>query len=269
MNEFNQFLKENKPFSDFIIPFISAAILLLSLFLLAKTAGEIVNIWQIKKAPASNVISVEGVGEVTAIPDVAQFSFTVTKENKVVADAQKAVEEKIDAIVSYLKDSGVEEKDIKTLSYNVYPKYDYEVACMAIGCPPSRQVQTGFEVSQTISVKVIESDKAGEILAGVGEKGADSVSGLSFTVEDTDVLRQEARAEAIENAKAKAGAIASSLGVDLVKVVSFYENIDPYYPAYGMGGGMEFSSVKAMDSVSLPTGENTYISRVSVSFEIR
>ena len=224
---------------------------------------------------ATNTITVSGEGEVFAVPDLATFSVTVLEEAKEVKDAQKVATEKINDIIDYLKAQGVEEKDIKTSSYNVYPKYEWlqETCAADRPCPPGKQVMNGFEVSQTVEVKVRDTDKAGDLLSGVGNRGVNSVSGLNFTIDDEDALNAEARAKAIADAESKAKELANQLGVSLVRIVGFNEN-GGGYPIYmkrealmsvdsGYGG-----AVSAM-APSVPTGENKIVSNVSITYEIR
>ncbi len=222
---------------------------------------------------ATNTITVSGQGEVFAVPDRATFTVTVREEAVEVADAQDKATEKINAIISYLKGAGVEEKDIKTVSYNVNPKYEWEQrACAANGyCPPGNQKLVGFEVWQTLEVKVQDPKKAGELLTGVGGKGASEVSSLSFTIEDEDALKADARAEAIGDARTKAAELAKQLNVSLVRIVGFYEDTGgyptPYY--FGKGGDVAMSAEAVRVAPELPAGENKITSNVNVTYEIR
>jgi uncharacterized protein len=167
----------------------------------------------------------------------------------------------------------VEEKDIKTVGYNVYPQYEWQQSACTPGgiCPPGRQILTGYEVRQTITVTVRDTEKAGELLSSVGELGASEVSSLTFTVDEDESLRDEARAAAIAQAKEKADELAEQLGVKLVRIVSFSESNGgypvPYYgEAYGRGGVMAQDAKLAPET---PMGENTYISNVNITYEIR
>jgi uncharacterized protein len=216
-------------------------------------------------------ISVTGEGEVSAIPDVGQFSFSVMADGAEVAAAQEASGAKINDIMAYLKEQGVEEKDIKTENYNLYPKYRYEGgACMGGWCPPGKEIADGFEVSQTVSVKVRDTAKAGALIAGVGDKGATNISGLSFTIDDESKLKEEARSKAIADAKTKAEKIAADLGVEIVRVTSFYES-EGYYPSpYGYGGEMMMDAkAESFNGPSTPMGENTTKVQVNLSYEVK
>lgn len=217
-------------------------------------------------------ISMMGEGEVFAKPDVGQFSFSVRADGADAAEAQSKSAESINTIFSYLKEQGVEDKDIKTEGYNLSPKYRYDTRICPAGsfCPPGEQVPDGYEVSQTISVKVRDLDKAGGLISAVGERGATDLSGLSFTIDDETALKAEARAIAIEQAKAKARETADDLGVRLVRMINYYEHENVPVPYYG-GAMMESAVAKDAMNVApaMPTGENTITSRVTIVYEIR
>ena len=223
---------------------------------------------------ATNVISVSGEGEVFAVPDLATFSVTVTEEAKEVKDAQKVATKKINDIISYLKGAGIEEKDIKTTSYNVNPKYEWiqESCAPGLPCRGGRQEMTGFEVSQSVEVKVRDTEKAGDILSGVGSRGAFNVSGLSFTIDEEDKLKSEARAKAIDDAEGKAQELADQLGVSLVRIVGFSEDGGgyPIYAKREMTMALSDGGAPALASApSIPTGENKITSNVTITYEIR
>ena len=163
-------------------------------------------------------------------------------------------------------------RSIKTTDYSINPQYDYVNGVCEPGgaCRPGSQTLRGYQVTQTLEVKVRDTKKAGDLLSGVGSKGATQVSSLSFTTDDDDKLKADARAKAITDAKGKADELAKQLGVSLVRVVGFSE--DGNYPVY-------YAKTMAMDSAGmgsapspapeLPTGQNKITSNVSVTYEIR
>ncbi|PIR85033.1 hypothetical protein COU15_03010 [Candidatus Kaiserbacteria bacterium CG10_big_fil_rev_8_21_14_0_10_45_20] len=217
-----------------------------------------------------NMISVEGEGRVTAVPDIATVSFTVSEESQTVAQAQDVATKKTNTALSLLKDDiGIEDEYIKTTSYNVTPRYSY-TQCYDRVCPPSEERIIGYTVSQTIQVKIRDIEKVGETLAALGGVGVSNLHGPSFEVDDIERLRKEAREQAIQNAREQAKTLAKSLGVGIVRVTGFWENNDPYYPYYreGLGGDAMVTS-QSKTPPSVPTGENEIVVRVSVSYEIR
>jgi hypothetical protein len=217
-------------------------------------------------------ISVSGTSEVLSKPDIAQFSFSVRGEGIDAATAQEKSATAINAITTALKTQGIDDKDIKTENYYLSPKYKYIQAPCVFGavCPPGQQTADGFEVSQTITVKVRKTDTAGAILTQVGTLGATDISNLSFTVDDIETVKAQARDLAIADAKAKAEKLAASLGVHLVRITSFSEN--------NMSGGYGYAPMAdsamgvksaAAPTPAVPTGENKTVGNVTLTFEVR
>jgi uncharacterized protein YggE len=244
--------------------------LLLSVFLLTKIISEVVY-WGYDDPYSSNTITVYGEGEIFATPDIATFSFNVSETAETTEAAQEIATEKINKATAFLKENGVEDKDIKTTTYNVYPQYDYNRTCTAFDCPPSTPEIVGYEVYQTTRVKVRQADEAGRFLTELGKIGISNVSGLSFTTDDEDVLYEQAREEAIKDAKAKAKKLAKQLGVGLDGIVSFGE--EEAYPYYdygyeGLGGGPGMAKAMSVETPELSRGENSYTSNVWVTYRI-
>jgi hypothetical protein len=216
-------------------------------------------------------INVRGEGEVMALPDIGTFSFSVMAEAKDASTAQADSAEKINTVIAYLSEAGVEEKDIKTSNYYLEPKYRYEATTCAANsyCPPGNPIIDGYTVSQTIQVKVRDLDQVGNLISGVGERGATNISSLSFTTDDDGDLKSEARAAAILDAEEKAEELAEALGVRLVRVMGYYEE-EGYMPYdYGMGGdAMAVRSEMAQSAPNMPTGENVTKSVVNVTYEV-
>lgn len=253
-----------------------ALVIILSVFFLVKIVGEVRTIAFSGDRPYENTIAVSGEGEIFAVPDIATITFSSRHEAKTVGEAQRAVSEEMDAVLAALRDAGLEERDIKTLSYNSYPKYEYQestIRCITYPCPDNgRRVIVGYEVSQTVSAKVRDTDKAPDIVEILGSIGVSDISGPDFSIDDEDSLRALARRQAIDDAKAKAKLLAKDLDVKLVRIVSFSEN-GGYYPMYAkydmaeeaIGMGVASSA----PAPELPAGENRISSSVTIVYQIR
>jgi uncharacterized protein YggE len=242
---------------------------LLSIFVIALTVYTFKSIGFIGSAPTTNTISVSGRGEAFAVPNIATVNFSVEKTAKTVAEAQKQVTDVVNDVLVAIKTNGVAEKDIKTISYDINPKYDYQGSvCSSTGiCPPSKQILTGYTVTNSIQIKIRAIDTAGTIIGVLGQKNVTNLSGLQLTVEDDAAIKKEARNEAIAEARAQAESIAKSLGVRLVRITSFNES--------GFAQPMYYSKDMAMSAQSnaatpaIPVGENSAISNVSITYEIQ
>lgn len=253
------------------------ALVILSVFLLVRVIADI------KKLPNAgreiypqSTVMVNGDGEAYAIPDVASFNFSVVEVGATVKQAQEKADQKIASALSAVRESGVKEKDIKTTNYSIYPKYEWEqtycIQVVGVVCPPGKNVLTGYEVNQTIVVKVREIEKAADLVTKVGATGVSNISGLEFTVDDKEKYVEMARAEAISKAKAKAKQLAKDLDVKLGRILYFNENGNyiPYYGMdYGMGVGGEKGGGVAVSRADLPTGETKIVSQVSITYEIK
>lgn len=241
-----------------------------TIFVIALTIYTFKAMNEIGSIPETNTISVSGHGESFAIPNLAIVSFSVEKTAKTVADAQTQVTTVMNDILATLKTSGVADKDIKTMSYDINPKYEYQsTVCTINGCPTSKQVLVGYTVSDTVQVKIRAIDKAGDIIGVLGQKNVTNLSGLNLSVEDDSAVKTEARDKAITLARAEAESIAKGLGVRLVRITSFSENgyAQPIY--YSTNKDMALSSGAGAPAPSIPVGQNKASSDVTITYEIR
>ncbi len=229
-----------------------------------------------RSIPPVRTFSVQGEGEVVAIPDIALISLSVlTEGGKDLAALQKENTEKGNALTAFLKENGVEKKDIKTQSYSINPRYqNYSCGGQFLGsaepCPPSEIV--GYSIFQEIVVKVRDLSAAGSLVSGVVAKGANTVSGPNFTIDEPLTLQNEARAKAVANARAKAYALAKAGKFRLGKPISIFEGYATPFPvryslesakAGGMGGDM------AIPAPDFEPGSEDIRASVSITYEIR
>lgn len=213
-----------------------------------------------KTSESENVITVSATNDVFAKPDLALTVFSVLSEAKTVSGVMQDNTAKMNAIIAFVKDRGVEDKDVKTTGFNISPRYEWREKT-------GERVLAGYEVSQSLQVKMRDLTKIGDIIQGATEAGANDVGNLQFTVDNEDALKEEARAKAIKEAKNKAETLAGQLGIRLVKIINFSESGDfpmPYYIASvkegsGMGGG----------APDIQTGENKISVTVSLTYRIR
>ncbi|MBU1292588.1 SIMPL domain-containing protein [Patescibacteria group bacterium] len=266
MNKLVEELSSNK----MIRSAFAAVLIVLALFLVAKTWNAIFD-----KGPNEyvNTITVEGTGRSAAVPDTARITFTVTESATNVGDAQDAATKRTDDALNAVSEMGVEDKDIKTVAYNVTPRYEYTQRPCAPGMMCAAYVSNsptivGYDVSQTVEVKVRDTAKAGEVLEALGGLGVQNISGPEFVLDDESAVKNEAREEAIREARMKAKELAKELGVRLGKVVSYSEGSQgyPMYDSYGKGGSAMNAEMRS--APSLPTGENETNVTVMVTYEI-
>ncbi len=215
----------------------------------------------------ANPIAFTGEGKVLAKPDVAVVDLSIVTEAASSKAAQDQNSQKSQALTSFLKKAGVAEKDIKTTGYNIYPQYYYPVYGDTKGSQPRI---TGYQVNQTVQVKVRDLEKVDEILDGVVGAGVNQVNNLQLTVDNPEALRDQARQKAIDDAKSKARSLANQLDISLGRITNFTENTGGYpVPMYyakdmvaeGRGGGPTTPSIQA--------GENEITVSVTLTYQIK
>jgi len=212
--------------------------------------------------------SVTGEGKAVAIPDIASFSFSVVTEGgKDIGALQSENTGKANAAVAFVKGEGVEVKDIKTQAYRMEPRYQY-YACKTGACPPPEIV--GYTITQVVAVKVRDFAKIGKLLSGVLKNGANSVADFQFKVDDPTAVQAEARAEAIQKARAKAEEVAGAAGFSVGRLLSIDEG-GGYQPMYSMaaesldrGGGPS-----AVPAPTIEPGSQEVTVDVTLRYEIR
>ena len=242
--------KNYKPFVWTATAFLAIA----SLFLLASIEQKV------STAVTTNTISFSGEGKVVSVADIAMVNLSIVTESATSKSAQDNNSKKSKAVVDFLKKQKIEDNDIKTTSYNIYPQYRY--------LENENPKIYGYQVNQTIEVKIRNLDSVSAILDGVVSAGANQINSLSFEIDEPEKLKSEARKMAIDDAKKKARALEKELGIDLGKIINFSENTGGFpTPIYfeaktgmgGVGGG----------GPSVPSGENEIVVDVTLTYQIK
>lgn len=161
-------------------------------------------------------ITVSGHGEVQVPPDIAYVTMGVQTTAKTVADARESAANAADALVSSVKKNGVDSKDIQTSGLYIQPNYEYSSKSPTL---------TGYTVTNTVTVKVRKLDSISKVLDDAIAAGGDAVrlQGLTFSVDDADKAKQDAREKAMADAKAKAEQLAKLGDVSLGAPVTISE----------------------------------------------
>jgi len=157
------------------------------------------------------VIQTQGEAVITVEPDIAELLIGVQTEN---ADAQVAVEKnaaEADGVLKALRDLLGREAEIKTVGYAVNPVYSTP--------RDGKSVITHYRAENTIRVRTDQLKRAGEIIDRANKAGAHAVGGLDFTLKDEAPARLKALGLAARDARAKADAIASALGIKIKAVL--------------------------------------------------
>ncbi len=209
-------------------------------------------------------IAVSGTGEINAVPDIATFTASISEDGTTPQEAQNKVTAKEKKVLDFARGLGIADKDIKATSSNVAAKYDY-TPCAIYPCP-QRQNISGYTGTESIDIKVRNTDLSGKVQQGLAGVGVE-LSGPNYTIDNEDTLKAQAREKAIKDAKGKADALEHDLGINLGRIVNFSED-NGGFPVYYAKGAMTADSAGA-PAPELPKGENTITSNVTITYEIR
>lgn len=254
--------EKNWPHHHLISLLIGLVLLILAVYMVMLTINEVKEGRYIGRPDTErDTITITGEGRVTAIPDLGQITVSIVTEAKEANQAQEENIKQFNQLVAALKDEGVEEKDLKTSNYSLSPRYRYD---------EGERIQIGFEVRQSLAVKIRDLDASGKIITLASQNGVNQVSGLSFTIDDPEIYREEAREEALEQAKDKAEALADLAGVNLGKIVSLSESSSGGFPPvyrtfetaeFGIGG-------EALPQPEFEAGSEEVVIIATIEFEI-
>lgn len=216
-----------------------------------------------------NTMTVTAEGKVKAVPDMATINLGVVTQGPSSAAVQDESSKKVNKIIDFVKQQGVSKDDISTSQFNIYPQYNYK---------DGKNDIVGYEARQTIVVQVKGVDKSTQVLAKIladsTQAGANEISGVSLGFDDPDNLKQTARAQAIEKAKARAEELAKVSGLSLGRVVSVSQagtgdsGPMPYYGGYGMGGGGSDAVAKSI-SPNIEPGSQDVTESMTLTFEVK
>jgi len=205
-------------------------------------------------------LSVSGEGKVYATPDLGTLSIGVEAQAETVDQARTQAADAIDKVINSLKTNSIDEKDIQTSQYSIYPvtKWDSDT---------EEYVTVGFQATNTLTVKIRNLEEAGTIIDDAAAAGGDltRIQGISFSVEDPKPYQEQARQAAFEDAMAKAETMAQLAGVELGQPISISESSGYIPPIYYAAGE------KAMDqaaSTPIDPGEQEITITVQISYGI-
>jgi len=204
--------------------------------------------------PPEHTISVSGTGKVVVSPDIADLRLGVAITKPTVKAARATAAQSMTNVIAALKKLGIADKDIKTTNLSLQPVYSYP---QNGGAPKL----TGYNLTNTVAVTIRDLDKIGDAIDDSLAAGATTMDGVTFRVEDPAAAEEQARKEAMAQAKSKAETLASSAGIRITGVASISETSSPVpypVPFYGEAAG-------AARDVSTPVEVGTNEVSVSVA----
>lgn len=200
-----------------------------------------------------NQIVVDGVGTISVDPDQVILSLGVMTQAETAARAIQDNAAKMSQVVDMMKAQGIAEDDIRTSRFSLWTVYDQD-----------RTVPIGYRVSNQITITTKEIDKVGQLIDSAVLAGANQVNNVSFTLSKDGIaqIRLQALALAIEDAQARATAIANKLDLTIVGVAYVSESAG-YQPYYA-----DTRAVAAFEEVSTPIepGEVSFTASVHIIY---
>lgn len=165
---------------------------------------------------APPTITVTGEGVIEAVPDIATLMIGVTTQGETAAEALAANSTALDAVLARLTAAGIEARDMQTSNLSLNPNWT--------GYDSGTPKIVGFVASNMLTVRVRALDRLGAVLDATVADGANTLNGLTFGLANPDPVLDEARKEAVADARAKAELLADAAGVKLGKVLSISES---------------------------------------------
>jgi uncharacterized protein YggE len=205
----------------------------------------------------ATLLSVSAQAEARRAPDIATISAGVVTQAADGNTAMRQNAEQMNRVLAAVKAAGVADRDVQSSGINLNPQYRYEE-----NQPPRI---TGYQASNTVTVKLRDVAKMGKVLDALVASGANQINGPSFGIDDPEPLHDQARIEALKRAQARAATYADTLGLRVRRIVSISEG----------GGGMPIpmprmamAKAEAFDSTPVAPGESSVSVQLDVVFEL-
>ena len=206
---------------------------------------------------AGTVLDVSAEGRTTRVPDLATIRAGVVSQSPTAAAALTDNAQRMTKVLDALKRAGVAPRDIATSSVQLSPQYRY-----ADNQPP---VITGYQATNTVSIRFRDVAKSGTILDALVAQGANQIDGPNLSIDKPEAALDEARADAIAQAKRRADLYAKAAGLRVARIVSIAES------GQDTGGSPQpmmamMRGAMAKDSTQIAPGEKDVTVTLSVRF---
>jgi uncharacterized protein YggE len=201
-------------------------------------------------------LDITATGSVDRAPDMATIGTGVVTQSSSAGGAMADNARKMTATIAALKKSGIADRDIQTSSLSLQPQYRY-----GDNQPP---VLTGYQASNRVSVRLRDLAKAGAVIDALVAAGANQIDGPSFGLDKPEGALDEARAQAIATAKARAELYAKATGLHVKRIVSISES----EASMPIVRPMAMMAMAKRDSTPVAAGEQTLSITVAVTFEL-
>ncbi|PWB27146.1 SIMPL domain-containing protein [Flavobacterium sp. HTF] len=223
-------------------------VLFLTIMFMTMSYGQ-----EIKQIP---LINVNGEGKVKVAPDQVCISASVETKGNNAKEVKKQNDEKMDAVLKFIKKMNIPTADFKTKQVALNPQYDYE------------KKKTSYNATQTVEIIVKDLTKYDELMEGLVQQGINRIDRVSFESSKLTQYQSEARKLAMKDAKVKAEEYVSVLGQKVGKAFTISDNSQIYHPQpmYAAMRMKESADAMGASNETLAIGEIEITANVSVSF---
>jgi uncharacterized protein len=207
------------------------------------------------QADFPSAISVTGEATVSVPPDLAQVDAGVTSDAKTAREASDANSAAMSKVLLALKSAGIEQKDYQTSRLSLQPEY-----------APNRQGPSpvvGYRASNRVTIRVRDVTKVANVIDTLVGAGANDIGGINFMVSQASKLLDDARTQAVADARRKAEIYAKAAGATLGAPLSISEEGAAPRPVF------RAKMVAEMAAATVAQGEETLSVTVNVSWAIK
>jgi uncharacterized protein len=201
---------------------------------------------------AEKLVTVTGEATVAVAPDTAMIRIGVSSQDKTAREAGEVNAKQMTAVLAAIKGAGITDRDVQTSRLSLQPQYDPNKSGTAR--------LTGFQATNQVTVRIRDIEKLPAVLDRAIAAGANEMSGIEFVVSEQSKLLDQARDDAIADARRKAGRYAKAAGAKLGRVISISEEGPAPSPR-------PMQAVRA-GAVPIAPGEQTLRAIVTVSYEL-
>lgn len=209
--------------------------------------------------PDGTLLDITATGKTTRVPDLATIRAGVVTQAPTAAAALSDNANRMSAVLSALKRAGIQPRDVATANVSLQPQYRYED-----NKPP---VITGYQATNTVSIRFRDIAKSGQILDALVAQGANQIDGPDLSLDQPDAALDEARVDAVKRAQSRAELYAKAAGLSVSRILTIAEGGEiagppPPMPVYRM------AAAKAADTQVLP-GESDVTVTITVRFLLK
>jgi uncharacterized protein YggE len=205
----------------------------------------------------TSAISVSGEATMSAAPDLVQIDAGVASDAKSAKEASDANNAAMGKVLAALKGAGIAEKDYQTSRLSLQPQYGQN---KSTGASPV----VGFRASNRVTVKIHDVTKVAAIIDTLVGAGANDIGNISFEVTQASKLLDDARVQAVADARRKAEIYAKATGVTLGAPLSVSEAGAPV-PLFKA----RMATAPMAAPAAVAPGEETLSVTVNVSWAIK